>query len=1108
MAILALGVIGAGLGTAALGAGVVAFGMTGTAIGWTLGTIAGSLLFPPKGSHTSQQGPRISDNKIQTSTYGQAIPKVYGRARIAGNIIWSSDIIETAHVIVQESGGGGKGGGGGSSQTSTTYTYHIHIAIGLCEGAIVGVRKIWANGRLIYNIGDTVDANTIYASNKRSDGITVYTGDTTQLPSSLMESYQGAGNVPAYRNLAYVVFNDFQLEDFGNNVPALEFEVISQGTLTLVTGGISGATEYWSPPSDQVGGCTFDSSTAVSGNTNNRCTHGIDSNDYFSFSRLWVTLFNGQHHMVAEIRRDFNGAGFNDQRPSVIVDNIIATTYFYGGGRSMRTGGIMQGDRKYLVWTDNFATGWSAGKLWMSWDMDNNVLKQIEGPGTIGSSWTPIMSCARYGNHLYVKCWVWNGWACNLFYVDMSAPYPAAVILSASGVNVGDYLFADVVGLHIGKGPDGGHASFGFKSYAHGTLTEIASIAAAQGTTLTGMERLDDGAFITEERSSLWHTSIGGVRTNLGTVPAQYFSSWAYGAYKNGVWGTADHEPSSGIVNKWYGVAVSSTGTIALSVIVQDLCLQSGLLAGDINVAALTDQVRGYVKGSRVSLRAALEPLMIAYSFDGLESDGKVKFVKRGGAVAATFDNDDLAAHESGSDIPAQVLVTRQSDLEMPDEITVAFINENANYEQGAQYARRTVPASNSQVSVELPVVLSDNEARQIAERVLYSLWQSRQDYRWSTSRKYVKYDPADVINLPVTGENKQVRIRQRDEGANGIVQWEGSGEDAAVYTQTLIAQTPLDPISAVSSQGPTDFRLLDIPLLRASDNSYGFYAAAAGLMAAWKGGVAHIARDGIAYLAIPEGVFLGSATMGKATLVLATVTNPHQWDEAKTVNVELTSGALSSVTRAQALTGQNVILLGTEVILFTDATLVSGTTYKLSGMLRGRLGTDIFMGDHAIGESFVLLNATYLRFLPMVSSDVGQLYPWKCPSFTQVITDATAISATYQGNNLKPLHPVHVAGGRNHLSDIIIKWARQTRLPAVMRDYVDAPLGEDTESYEVDIMSGSTVKRTLASSTKTVTYLSADQTTDFGAPQSSLVINVYQLSAQVGRGFAENETV
>ncbi len=80
------------------------------------------------------------------------MPRVYGRARLAGQVIWATRLEEVASTSVQTSGGGGGkgfgGGGGGATQTFTTsYSYFANVAVGLCEGPIGRIARIWADGK-------------------------------------------------------------------------------------------------------------------------------------------------------------------------------------------------------------------------------------------------------------------------------------------------------------------------------------------------------------------------------------------------------------------------------------------------------------------------------------------------------------------------------------------------------------------------------------------------------------------------------------------------------------------------------------------------------------------------------------------------------------------------------------------------------------------------------------------------------------------------------------------------------------------------------------------------------------------------------------------------
>lgn len=123
-----------------------------------------------------------------------------------------------------------------------------------------------------------------------------------------------------------------------------------------------------------------------------------------------------------------------------------------------------------------------------------------------------------------------------------------------------------------------------------------------------------------------------------------------------------------------------------------------------------------------------------------------------------------------------------------------------------------------------------------------------------------------------------------------------------------------------------------------------------------------------------------------------------------------------------------------------------------------------------------------------------------------QSLDDATTQTFTYAGVNLKPLSPVYVSASEVS-DDWILTWSRRSRYrTSWWTTGVERPLGETTESYEIDVFASpasSTVVRTLKSTSETVTYLDADQVTDLGSPApASIKFKIYQMSSVVGRGY------
>ncbi len=192
--------IGAGFGGSVLG---LSGAVIGRAVGATLGRVIDQRLMG-QGSQPVETG-RIDRFRLTGASEGAPVAQVWGRMRVSGQVIWASRFLETATT----SGGGGKGAP--STPKVTEYSYTVSLAVALCEGEITRVGRIWADGVEISRDDVTMR---------------VYRGSDDQVPDPKMEAIEGAGQVPAYRGIAYVVFEGLPLGQFGNRVPQFSFEVL------------------------------------------------------------------------------------------------------------------------------------------------------------------------------------------------------------------------------------------------------------------------------------------------------------------------------------------------------------------------------------------------------------------------------------------------------------------------------------------------------------------------------------------------------------------------------------------------------------------------------------------------------------------------------------------------------------------------------------------------------------------------------------------------------------------------------------------------------------------------------------------------------------------
>lgn len=205
----------------------------GTAIGGPIGGLIGSALGQAVDARLltpgGRRGPRLSDLRVQTSSYGTLIPRLYGRMRVAGTVIWATDLIERR---ARQSAGKGQ-------PKTTSYRYSASFAVALSSRPISGVERIWAEGNVLRGSDGAFSSPTIFR---------VHSGGEDQPVDPLIAAAEGPGAAPAYRGIAYALFEDFDLSPYGNRIPSLTFEVVAdQAAITLasaaddVLGGLAGA---------------------------------------------------------------------------------------------------------------------------------------------------------------------------------------------------------------------------------------------------------------------------------------------------------------------------------------------------------------------------------------------------------------------------------------------------------------------------------------------------------------------------------------------------------------------------------------------------------------------------------------------------------------------------------------------------------------------------------------------------------------------------------------------------------------------------------------------------------------------------------------------------
>lgn len=313
-------------------------------------------------------------------------------------------------------------------------------------------------------------------------------------------------------------------------------------------------------------------------------------------------------------------------------------------------------------------------------------------------------------------------------------------------------------------------------------------------------------------------------------------------------------------------------------------------------------------------------------------------------------------------------------------------------------------------------------------------------------------------------------------------------------------------------SQGPTRLLPIDAALFSHGGNRPGIYVAVDAYGSEWSGARVSVSEDdGVTWK--PAVNAIGRSILGKAETIMGDTSDPCVLDPGNTVRIRpiRTGVSIPQATWEELLGGANRAILGSEVIQWETAVDGGDGTWVLSGFRRGRLGTEWATGTHAIGEDFAALPSAGPDFVPVSLEKLGWLVKLKATSLDAPDASAVVIGHTPLFANLLPLAPVDVTGVRNESNDLTVSWTRRTRFLGDIRGGNDIPVGETSESYVLEILSGDSepeVLRTIRCVSPTAVYTAAEQAADGLTPGDPLSVRVCQVSSVIGRGRSVEATV
>lgn len=500
--------------------------------------------------------------------------------------------------------------------------------------------------------------------------------------------------------------------------------------------------------------------------------------------------------------------------------------------------------------------------------------------------------------------------------------------------------------------------------------------------------------------------------------------------------------------------------------------------------------VDGYVLDRPMSPRDAIDPLAALYGFDAVAGAGRLGFVDRRRKTARVITDDDLVAGKEMS----LVTLTRAQESELPNEIALTYADSENSSQMARVLSRRLEGRSARQSDAQAAVMTHRAEAQRLADIWLQDVWVGRETAEFTVRPGLVGLQPGDVVQL---GAGRLFQIQRISDGAARRIS--ARAIDPGIY------DTPAPKLQRVAAPppkilGPPRVVVLDLAITRASQ-ALSYVAAFAD---PWPGTLAIVKTTGGATKAV--GLIERRATIGD-TLDILPPGPVGRFDNGSSVTVRLGAGQLASVDDMTALGGATAMAIqggdgAWEIFAFARAELVGERTYRLSRLIRGLGGEQHLAARAAPAGSTVVLLDDALTPLAGDLSDIGAPVTYAIGPSDRDYADPLYARATVTASRkaLMPYAPTKARAVRTN-AGVVISFLRRGRVDADPWEMVDIPLGEASEAYEAEIALPTGV-RTLSATAPSILYPAAQELADFGAPQSTLALSLFQLSATVGRGF------
>jgi len=429
-------------------------------------------------------------------------------------------------------------------------------------------------------------------------------------------------------------------------------------------------------------------------------------------------------------------------------------------------------------------------------------------------------------------------------------------------------------------------------------------------------------------------------------------------------------------------------------------------------------------------------------------------------------------------------------------------------------------------VTYDLPFVMSTSEAYARVAKTAIGQGENVITQQFRLPQSYLTLEPSDVVTVTIAPFAYTVRINEAT--FNGDFSTSFSATNFASRNDVPIGNTDATGRLPQTIAGPSDGLpvVIDAPV---RDRLFGTVPGVVDLSDAVRaystgfGLAAFASGKVVSGVATPAQLFTTSTDLRWGTIAsLPAAVEPLYRTIEETITLSCKTIApltdLASASYYDFVAGKNCLAYGQpgnwEYIFFRDVVVVNANTVRLTGIIRGQRGTDAAVGGHVATDVAYLVasvatgfKAGALNTQSLVASEVGSVYRYTVNGLPSS-RPAGAADVTIQGLGLFPFSPCRLKATLAAGNDLDLAWVRRDRLGGEFVTNAQV-LSETSETYDLEIMSGPTVIRTVNGLTSpTYVYTSANQTTDgFAPPLASLKFRVYQ-NGELGRGFPRLESV